>query len=426
MGCPRASTCCCWCCITLPGTGGRWACCFGLLRRLGGGSDIALGSPIAGRTDSALDDLVGFFVNTLVLRTDASGAPSMRELVGRVRTGNLLAYSHQEVPFERLVEVLNPARSLSHHPLFQVMLALQNNAPVRLELAGLSASVEEVLSASAKFDLSVSVAEERAADGAPAGIGGVIEYASDLFDRASVEALADRLLRVLEGAVASPDVAIGRLELLSAAERRRLLEDWNATGRAVLPATLPQLFAAQAAARPDAIAVVFADERLSYGELEARSNQLAHHLRAQGVGAETVVGLCVERSPALLVGLLGILKAGGAYLPLDPSYPTARLAFILHHSCAPLLITTSALGARLPRHGARVIELDAEAEAIAAQPTRAPPVRLAPHNLAYVIYTSGSTGIPKGVAVEHGGLTNVLLAMREQVPLERHDRLMAV
>src|SRR5205823_2196085 len=229
-----------------------------LLTRLGAGSDIAIGSPIAGRTDGALDDLVGFFVNTLVLRTDTSGNPSLRELIGRVRASNLLAYSHQEVPFERLVEVLNPARSLSHHPLFQVMLALQNNAPVRLELAGLSASVEEVLSASAKFDLSVSVAEERAADGAPAGISGVIEYASDLFDRASVEALADRLLRVLEGAVASPDVAIGRLELLSAAERRRLLEDWNATGRAVLPATLPQLFAAQAAARPDAIAVVFA------------------------------------------------------------------------------------------------------------------------------------------------------------------------
>src|SRR5437016_1437825 len=395
-----------------------------LLTRLGAGSDIAIGSPIAGRTDGALDDLVGFFVNTLVLRTDTSGNPSLRELIGPVRASNLLGYSQQEVPFERLVEVLNPARSLSHHPLFQVMLALQNNAPVRLELAGLSASVEEVLSASAKFDLSVSVAEERAADGAPAGIGGVIEYASDLFDRASVEALADRLLRVLEGAVASPDVAIGRLELLSAAGRRRLLEDWNATGRAVLPATLPQLFAAQAAARPDAIAVVFADERLSYGELEARSNQLAHHLRAQRVGAETVVGLCVERSPALLVGLLGILQPGGAYLPLDPSYPTARLAFMLHDACAPLLITTSALGARLPRHGARVIELDAEAEAIAAQPTRAPPVRLAPHNLAYVIYTSGSTGIPKGVAVEHGGICSLAAAQIERFAITSQARVL--
>src|SRR4029450_12535603 len=321
-----------------------------LLTRLGAGTDIAIGSPVAGRTDSALDDLVGFFVNTLVLRTDTSGNPSLRELIGRVRASNLSAYSHQDVPFERLVEVLNPAPSLSHHPLFQVMLALQNNAPVRLELAGLSASVEEVSNASAKFDLSVSVAEERAADGEPAGISGVIEYASDLFDRSSVEGVGGcRLLRVLEGAVAAPDVAIGRLELLSAAERRRLLEDWNATGRAVLPATLPQLFAAQAAARPGAIAVGFAHERLSYGELEARSNQLAHHLRAQGVGAETVVGLCVERSLELLVGLLGILKAGGAYLPLDPSYPTERLAFMLQDAGAPLLVTTTALGDRLPR-----------------------------------------------------------------------------
>src|SRR4029450_3844593 len=202
-----------------------------LLTRLGAGTDIAIGSPVAGRTDSALDELVGFFVNTLVLRTGTSGNPSFRELIGRVRGSNLSAYSHQDVPFERLVEVLNPARSLSHHPLFQVMLALQNNAPVRLELAGLRASVEEVLSASAKFDLSVSLSEERGAQGAPAGISGVIEYASDLFERASVEALADRLVRVLEGAVAAPDAAIGRLEILSADERRLLLEDWNATGR---------------------------------------------------------------------------------------------------------------------------------------------------------------------------------------------------
>src|SRR5438046_4418678 len=358
-----------------------------LLTRLGAGSDIAIGSPIAGRTDGALDDLVGFFVNTLVLRTDTSGNPSLRELIGRVRASNLLAYSHQEVPFERLVEVLNPARSLSHHPLFQVMLALQNNAPVRLELAGLSASVEEVLSASAKFDLSVSVAEERAADGAPAGIGGVIEDASDLFDRGSVEARADRLLRVLEGAVASPDVAIGRLELLSAAERRRLLEDWNATGRAVLPATLPQLFAAQAAARPDAIAVVFADERLSYGELEARSNQLAHHLRAQGVGAETVVGLCVERSPALLVGLLGILKAGGAYLPLDPSYPTARLAFMLDDAKVPVVITAHCAKDEALTGNYETITVDDSGRMIECPPVR-PSTEIetafSPKHLAYV------------------------------------------
>jgi len=300
-----------------------------LLSRLGAGDDIAIGSPIAGRTDSALEDLVGFFVNTLVLRTDTSGNPSFRALIGRVRASNLEAYSHQELPFERLVEALNPARSLAHHPLFQVMLALQNNAAVELELAGLSARVEPVVGASAKFDLSVSLAEQRTADGSAGGLSGVMEYASDLFERGSVEALAGRLVRVLEAAVAAPDVSIGRLEILSAAERRTLLRDWTATERALPAATLPQLFAAQAAATPDAVAVVFAGEQLSYGELDARANQLAHHLRALGVGAESVVGVCLERSLELVVALLAILKAGGGYLPLDPGYPRERLAFML-------------------------------------------------------------------------------------------------
>ncbi|HEY2416325.1 MAG TPA: condensation domain-containing protein, partial [Steroidobacteraceae bacterium] len=224
-----------------------------LFSRLGAGSDIAIGSPIAGRTDAALDDLVGFFVNTLVLRTDTSGNPSLRELVGRVRATNLAAYSHQELPFERLVEVLNPQRSLSRHPLFQVMLALQNNAPVNFDLPGLSASLEPVVTASAKFDLSVSLGERRAPDGTPAGIGGIIEYATDLFDRVGVAALGERLIRLLEGAVAAPERAIGGLDILSGAERHTILREWNQTARAIAPATLPQLFAAQAAASPDAV-----------------------------------------------------------------------------------------------------------------------------------------------------------------------------
>ena len=324
-----------------------------LLTRLGAGTDIAIGSPIAGRTDSALDDLVGFFVNTLVLRTDTSGAPSFRALIGRVRAGNLAAYSHQELPFERLVEVLNPARSLSRHPLFQVMLVLQNNAELKLELAGLEARFEAVATASAKFDLSLSLAERRGSDGSPAGIEGALEYASDLFDRASVEAIAGRLVRLLEGAVADPDRAIGRLDILSPAERHTILREWNATARAIPGATLPELFAAQVARTPEADAVVFEDERLSYGELDARSSQLAHHLRALGVGPEVVVGLCIERSLAMLVGLLGILKAGGAYLPLDPDYPPERLAFMLADAGAPVLLTRTALRAHLPAHDAR-------------------------------------------------------------------------
>src|SRR6202030_3899209 len=342
----------------------------GLLSRLGGGSDIALGSPIAGRTDSALDDLVGFFVNTLVLRTDVSGAPSMRELVGRVRTDNLLAYSHQEVPFERLVEVLNPARSLARHPLFQVMLAFQNNAPARFEVPGLAARFEPVAVGRAKFDLSVSVSERRREDGAACGIVGEIEYAADLFERGTVEGLAGRLVRLLGGAVAHPDCPIGRLELLGGEERESILAGWNATGREVLPGSLPCLFAAQAGRRPDATAVVFERGRLSYGELDRRSNQLAQHLRGLGAGPE----------------------AGGAYLPLDPQYPAPRLAFMLGDAQARVLVTQEALLDRLALANASarsaVVRLDADAAAIAAQPTRAPLLALEAHPPAYVIYTS--------------------------------------
>ena len=305
-----------------------------LLTRLGAGTDIPIGSPIAGRTDSALDDLVGFFVNTLVLRTDTSGNPSFRELIARVRATNLAAYSHQDVPFERLVEVLNPARSLSRHPLFQVMLALQNNAPVRLELPGLRSAFEPVATASAKFDLSL---EPRRAARRGRRAGGdrraLLEYATDLFDRASVEALAARLVRLLEAAVAEPERAIGSLDILAAEERRTILRDWNDTARAVPSATLPELFAAQ----------VDDDARRDRGGVRGRAaSPMVSSMRAptswritcarSGVGPEVVVGLCVERSLEMVVGLLGILKAGGAYLPLDPGLP-ARAARLHAGGC---------------------------------------------------------------------------------------------
>ena len=232
-----------------------------------------------------------------------------------------MAYGHAELPFERLVEVLNPARSLSHHPLFQVMLAFQNNAAARFDVPGLATRFEPVATATAKFDLAVSVSEERGADGTPAGISGVIEYATDLFHRDTVEAIAGRFVRLLEATVAHPDRAIGSLDILSGEERATILRGWNDTAHALSAATLPELFAAQVARRPDAIAVVFEDESLSYGALDRRANRLAHHLRALGVGPETVVGLCLARSLDMIVGLIGILKAGGAYLPLDPALP---------------------------------------------------------------------------------------------------------
>ena len=374
---------------------------------------MPIGSPIAGRTDSALDDLVGLFVNTLVLRTDTSGNPSFRELIARVRATNLAAYSHQELPFERLVEVLNPARSLARHPLFQVMLALQNNAPVSLDLPGLTPSVETVGTASAKFDLSVSLREQRGSDGAPAGINGVLRYSIDLFERASVEVIARRLIRLLETAIDDPDRAIGSLDILTADERHTILHEWNDTAHAIPSGTLPELFAAQVDKTPDAIAVVFEEQSLSYAQLDAHSNRLAHHLRELGVGPETVVGLCVERSLEMVVGLLGILKAGGTYLPLDPSYPQERLAFMLADAQAPVLLTQAALVERLPAQAATIVRLDVDAPAIAQQPTIAPSFALHPQNSAYIIYTSGSTGTPKGVVVDHASLANKILTLGE-------------
>ncbi|MGZ9093125.1 MAG: non-ribosomal peptide synthetase, partial [Rhodoplanes sp.] len=254
-----------------------------------------------------------------------------------------------------------------------------------------------------------------AAAGAPAGIEGTIEYATDLFDRATIEALAGRLVRLLEAAAADPERPIGALDILGAGERRTLVRDWNATARAIPAASLPELVAAQAARTPDAIAVVGEDETLTYGELAARASRLAHHLRRQGVGPETVVGLCVARSPAMVVGLLGILKAGGAYLPLDPSYPPERLAFMLADARAGVLVTeTALLDALPPDHAARIVLLDADAPAIAACPATPPPLALDPHNPAYVIYTSGSTGTPKGVVVTHASLANKILTLGEE------------
>ena len=300
-----------------------------LLSRLGGGTDIPVGVPVAGRGDQALDDLVGFFVNTLVLRADLSGDPSFGELVGRVRAADLAAYAHQDLPFERLVEELAPERSLARHPLFQVMLAFHNAPPAVWDLPGLEAGPVGVRTTGAKFDLSFAVAERHGPGGAPMGIEGELEYSADLFDAGTAELIVARLVRVLEQVAAGPGRRLGELELLGAGERRRVVGEWNATGRPVPDATLAGLFEEQVRRSPDAAAVICGGTVLSYAELNAAANRLARDLIGRGAGPEQIVAVNLPRSADLLVALLAVAKTGAAYLPVDGDYPQARIAFML-------------------------------------------------------------------------------------------------
>nr|WP_228123235.1 non-ribosomal peptide synthetase [Streptomyces olivaceus] len=378
-----------------------------LYTRLGAGTDIPIGSPIAGRTDEALDDLVGFFVNTLVLRTDTSGDPSFTELLGRVRETALSAYAHQDVPFEHLVEVLNPARSLSHHPLFQTILAVQNAPMGRFSLPGLDVATYAVDTRTAKFDLGVSLVEQYAPDGSPAGIAGAVEYATDLFDRSTVDALARRWTRLLEAVTADPDRPIGEIGLLDADERHRLLERGNETAREVAAVPVPRAFEARAAATPDAVALVCGGDELTYGQLNARANRFAHALIARGVGPEQTVAVALPRSVESVVAVLGVLKSGAAYLPVDPAYPRARIAYMLDDARPALTVDDPAL----------VTE-------VSAWPGTDPAVALDVRHPAYVIYTSGSTGRPKGVVVGHGGVASLVAAQIERFAIEPASRVL--
>ncbi|HEY0495057.1 MAG TPA: amino acid adenylation domain-containing protein [Kutzneria sp.] len=367
-----------------------------LLTALGGGEDIPIGTAVAGRTDAALDDLVGFFVNTLVMRNDTSGDPSFTELLRRVRETSLAAYANQEVPFERLVELVNPTRSLSHAPLYQVMLTYQNNSDAALTLPGVQVEIGEANTGISKFDLSFNIREVPSLNGLPAGLEGEVEFATDLMDSATAASVARRLVRVLAAVVANPTQPIGSLDLLEAVERRRVIEEWNDFGREVPSATLVESFERQVATTPSGQAVVFGDSALTYAELNARANQLADVLREQGVGPEKFVAVKMPRSTDLVVALLGILKAGGAYLPLDPSYPADRLEFMVA-DVAPVLTLTS-----LP--------------ALDGRPTDNPVSPLLPGNAAFVIFTSGSTGRPKGVVVQHDSLNQYLSWTRSAYP----------
>ncbi|MFF9091084.1 amino acid adenylation domain-containing protein, partial [Streptomyces sp. NPDC014991] len=388
-----------------------------LFTRLGAGTDIPLGSAIAGRTDDALDDLVGFFLNTLVLRLDTSGDPGFDELLGRVRETALAAYAHQDVPFEYLVEVVNPARSAARHPLFQTMLTLHNNAQPRLELPGLRVSPDMAEAGAAKFDLSFGLTEARGPAGEPAGLGGVLEYSADLYDRDTAEQLVARFVRLLGDAAADPGRRIGELEILRPQERERILGAWAGNPQDAPGLTVTELFERQAALTPDAPAVVAGGTTLTFAQLRARADRLARRLAEHGVGPDTRVGLCVTRSPEMVPALLGIWKAGGACVPLDPGYPRERLAFMLADSAVRVLVTEPALADLLEGHAADPVLLGAgeppNGPDAVAGPFPAPAVR-ADHT-AFIVYTSGSTGVPKGVLIRHGGIANLFANHRERV-----------
>ncbi|PSL97409.1 non-ribosomal peptide synthetase DhbF [Bacillus subtilis] len=389
-----------------------------LLTRLGAGTDIPIGSPIAGRNDDALGDLVGLFINTLVLRTDTSGDPSFRELLDRVRKVNLAAYDNQDLPFERLVEVLNPARSRAMHPLFQIMLAFQNTPDAELHLPDMESSLRINSVGSAKFDLTLEISEDRLADGTPNGMEGLLEYSTDLFKRETAQALADRLMRLLEAAESDPDEQIGNLDILAPEERSSMVADWQSVSEKIPHACLPEQFEKQAALRPDAIAVVYEDQALSYAELNERANRLARMLISEGVGPEQFVALALPRSLEMAVGLLAVLKAGAAYLPLDPDYPADRIAFMLKDAQPAFIMTNTKAANHIPpvENVPKIVLDDPElAEKLNTYPAENPKNKdrtqpLSPLNTAYVIYTSGSTGVPKGVMIPHQNVTRLFAA----------------
>ncbi len=391
-----------------------------LLCRYTGQDDLIVGTPIANRNRLEIEGLIGFFVNTLVLRTDYSGNPGFRAVLRRVREVCLGAYAHQDLPFERLVDELHLDRDLSRNPLFQVMFVLQDDLTRTVELPGLTVSPVKGDRETAYFDLTLQIDENEQ---------GLTEaslvYNTDLFEPGTIARMLGHLRVVLEAVAADPDQRISDVPLLTSAERQQLLKEWNYTNTASdRNLCIHQLFEAQVERTPEAIALVFEHERLTYGELNRRANQLAHHLRALGVGPEVPVGLCLEPSLAMIVGLLGILKAGGMYLPMDPAYPKQRLSFMLDDAQVPVLLTQERLLAGLPEHQARAVCLDSAWDAIARESAENPISPAMADNVAYVIYTSGSTGKPKGVLVSHRSIADHSRDVQRYYELDSSDRVL--
>ncbi|MBW4563378.1 MAG: amino acid adenylation domain-containing protein [Mojavia pulchra JT2-VF2] len=392
-----------------------------VLARYARQDDISVGAVISGSNRPEIAGLIGFLINNLVLRTDLSGNPSFQELLGRVREVTLGAYANQDVPFQKLVEVLRPERHLGHQPLFQVLFVLEPPTPV-LD-SGWSLRPLIVDTGTSNMDMTLSL------DDRPEGLVGYFEYNTDLFDTATIVRLVGHFQTVLEAVVANPTQKLSELPLLTEPEKQQL-QAWNDTQADYpLNVCLHQLFAQQVERSPDAVAVIFdglegVKPTLTYHELNQRANQLAHHLKAQGVGSEVLVGICMERSLEMVVGLLGILKAGGAYVPFDPGYPKERLAFMLEDAQVPILLTQSQLVVSLPPHQAQVICLDTDWSIIAQCSEENPHSEVNAENLAYVIYTSGSTGKPKGAMNTHRGICNRLLWMQEAYQLIESDRVL--
>jgi amino acid adenylation domain-containing protein len=398
-----------------------------LLHRYTNQEDIMIGFPIANRNHAEIQNAIGFFVNTLPLRGDLSRNPTFRELLLRVRAACTEAYAHQDLPFEKLVEELRQERDLSRNPLFQVMFVFQNRSDPPLQFAGVKSAPVGIHTVTSKFDLTLSLSE------CEQTLVGFIEYSTALFEQSTIDRIIGHFKTLLEGISANPDRPISTLPLLTEAEKHQLLVEWNDTA-ADYPTDycIHELFEAQVERTPDAIAVQFEGKQLTYRELNSRANQLARYLRALGVGPEKLVGICVERSLEMVVGLLGILKAGGAYVPLDPSYPKERLRLMLEDTQVSVLLTQEKLvqdgGWRIedrdpasPVVGLRLVCVDRDRSLIAQQKDDNPKQAITSENLFYVIYTSGSTGRPKGVMITHRGVSNRLLWMQDTYHLTESD-----